>query len=233
MRKFQIVGLAMFAVLAFGVLSVASATAAPKLLLNGAITGELKTAELTGELLLEDKTEKVDLLCSGIFDINVPAGGELFEITEVLMLNKELLAENETILGVVQVGDMVECEVMEGPCEGSGAEAVLVTAINLPWNVDVLLIEPENLYRGDLLPNASGDEPGYIVDCETLIGLMADECTIAGETGTILANEAGGLLSEFSAEEAISKHGNCSLGGANSAVTVGDGLFSAGWTVSE
>lgn len=235
MRKFQIFGLAVFAVLAFGVLSVASATAAPKLLLNGANTTELKLTEITGELLIEDKAEKVDLLCSSVSDIDVAAGGELFEINEILMLSKELLAENEAVLGVVQVGDMVECEAMEGPCEGSGAEAILITAVNLPWNVDVLLVEVGgvNLYRGDLLPNASGDEPGFIVDCETVVGLITDECVIEGETGLVLANEAGGLLGEFSESEEITKRGNCSLGGAKSTVIVGDGLFSAGWTVSE
>jgi len=234
MRKFQIVGLAVFAVLAFGVLSVASATAAPKLLLNGLNTTELKTAEITGELLLEDQGQKVDILCSGIFDIDVAAGGELFEITEVLMLNKELLAETVTALGASVTGDMVECELMEGPCIGSGAEAILVTAINLPWNVDVLLIESGgNLYRGDILPNAGGDGAGYVVDCETILGLVTDECEIEGETGTVLANEGAGLLAEFSELAEITKHGNCSLGGKEKAVTVGDGLFSAGWTVSE
>jgi hypothetical protein len=87
MRKFQIVGLAVFAVLAFGALSVASATAAPKLLLNGSNTTELKLTEITGELLIEDKAEKVDLLCSSVSDIDVAAGGESFEINEILMLN--------------------------------------------------------------------------------------------------------------------------------------------------
>ena len=234
MRNFQIFGLAVFAVLAFGALSVASATAAPKLLLNGANTTEFKTGEITGELLLEDATEKVDLLCSGIFDIDVAMGGELFEIAEVLMLSKILLAEVVTVLGASKEGDMIECESMEGPCEGTGPEAILVTAINLPWNVDVLLIESGgNLYRGDILPNAGGDGAGYVVDCETILGLMIDTCEIEGETGTVLANEAGGLLWEFSESAEISKHGNCSLGGNGSGVIVGDGLFSAGWTVSE
>jgi|ERR1700722_3800564 len=235
MRKFQIFGLAVFAVLAFGVLSVASATAAPKLLLNGANTTELKTAEILGSVLLEDSAEKMDLLCTIIFDADVSAGGELFEITDILMSSKELLAETVRVLEASQGGDMVECESEEGPCEGSGAESILLTYVNLPWNVDVLLVEigGADLYRGDILPNAGGDGFGYVIDCETIIGLVSYECEIEGETDVILGNEASGLLIEFSEEEAITKHGRCLRGGATTMVIMGDGLFSAGWTVSE
>lgn len=214
MRKIQIVGLALVAMFAFSAASATSASAVSKLLWNnGEITALLlvlvePTAEL---LLLEDMNAigKPDILCSGDLDGMIESGGVLGFIEELL-----------TLAGVNEA-NTVSCVSDNGTCEG----AVLVTAINLPWHLEVVLIAGRYLLHFLNGVEEPGKEPGYITDCLTLGGLLLVEDKCEGLTYALLANEAGGLLAEFSENEEITTAANCTVGGAKQGLLFGDGFI--------
>ena len=94
MRKFNVIGLALFAAFAFSAFAASSAFAEVHLwLISGADVLTLTLVQIEGELLLSDtKTAfgEVDVLCSGILDGTVGPEGE-DEITEVLTLGGVLV----------------------------------------------------------------------------------------------------------------------------------------------
>lgn len=156
--------LALVAVFAFGAITGSSAFAVSKLLFKTVEITEGLTAEVAGNLLLEDvKLEpKADVLCSGGFVIHFESG-ELGLVTEVLTLAKTLLP------GAVENSDLVECE--SSIC----FNPVDVEARNLPWHVEIELNATLNAYLVDFLEEA-GKIPQYVVHCKTLIGEIEDRC---------------------------------------------------------
>src|ERR1700729_4431476 len=111
MKKVHLVGLATIAVLAFSMIAVATASAAEILIGGEAVLAKtsFEIGKVGGEILLEDMGAigTPDLLCLGIFDGSIEAGGKLGFIEEVLMSNGELLE-----LGG---NDMVDCKEMKNP----------------------------------------------------------------------------------------------------------------------
>jgi hypothetical protein len=201
MKKIHI-GLTMFAVFAFSAVASSSALAASAILLNGAEIKETTPFELTGELLVEDMkvVGMPDILCMLTFDGVINAGGVTGSITAALTLEGALL---EGVGGA----DLIECEahsICEIPPD--------VEMLNLPWSVEVML-SAGGLWYFLINAHAGGGEPGYSIDCVTIVGLVADTCT--GNTSALLTNEAGGLLVELLEveEEGITPPLNCTQGG--------------------
>ena len=215
-KKFYVAGLALVAVLAFSALASSSAFAVSKYLLNGAqITTTIPTVT-EGELLLEDTaaTGKPDILCMGSFDGTIgPPEGTKDQITEVLNLEKVLVA------GELANSDLIaNCETDNGTC----TNPVDVEAVNLPWNTEVMLT-PGGKFS-DLLVSSGNGEPGWRVDCNSIIGLISDTCTGEGNASAELTNIAGGgVLGTFLETETdtISPPAHCSLNGGKTGLVVG------------
>jgi hypothetical protein len=196
MRNIQILAFTLFAICAFSA-SAAMSASAGELLLNGAkITGEIPI-QVTGEMLFEDMGASgiPDLLCSGIA-VGHTVTGTLGFGTAVL-----------TLAGV-ETGGTVECTDDKNVCSG----AVLLTSLNLPWHIEIELMTAGINEFLALTVAEVGKVPMYQVDCNSLLGLITDECE--GVSSGRLENTAEGLLLEIggSAETAP---GSCSLGGAN------------------
>jgi hypothetical protein len=211
MKKIQILGLALVALFAFSAASATSALAVSKFLWNNAeITALLfvKIAPTEALLLLEDMnaTGKPDVLCNGIIDGKIEAGGVSGFIEEILTS------------GGLNESNTVSCVSDNGTCEG----AVLVTATNLPWHVEVELVAGRFLLH---FLTEAGKEPGYLTDCLTFGGLILVEDRCEGLTNALLANEAGGLLAEFSENEEITPATKCTVGGEKQGLLLGDGFI--------
>lgn len=198
MRKHQIVGSMVVAMLMSCVIAVASASAA-EWLLNGAKISSATSVTSEGALTVEDSKATggaVKIECSGKF-IGTVGPGATDKITEVLSLTGT---------------STISCTLItRGACEGTTAEA---KAIHLPWATE-LLLATETEFRDDLSSGGSG-EVGVTVVCKTLIGNVTDECT--GKTSSEELNVTGGVEDIF---EAKSETLNCSLGGAGAGVLRG------------
>jgi len=215
-------GVTLFALLAFGVLTAASASAAPTFLLaewlvgGAAVTTELASTT-TGELLLEDTALKADVLCSGIFDGWVGPNSLDF-ISEVLTLAG-------VSQGTVLTGPGIEC-VAQTTCAGSPAP--LVWAVNLPWETEVELMEEEGkVFFADLLTGTGGSGVGYELEC-TVVGVKAaDECTSTPAVSE-LSLEGTTLLGRFSEAFTLlaeGKLGHCTFAGGETGIVEGEGVF--------
>jgi hypothetical protein len=225
MRKIHVLAFALFMVLVASAFSAASAFAESELLYNGnSITGEL-LIYIEGTLLLQDlgAAGTPDIVCSGVFDGDVAAGGQLILILELLMLETlELLDENG---GTTGPNDMLDCENTDGKCENP----VLVTVLNLPWDVDLeLMVSPEPEWLAHFLTAAESGfgEPEYDVDCISLPFKILVEDKCGGLTSASLENMAteGDILGIFGTA-AKSELVPCSVGGANMGLLEGEGLI--------
>jgi hypothetical protein len=221
MKKFYALAVALFAVCAFGVLSVASASAAVTFLLaeildNGLpLTGSVATDSEAGELLLEETIlgVKIDVLCSGILDGTANVNGE-GTVTELLTLT----------------GTLVNKIPLEEPglaCTNSlNCPEPLAWADNLPWKVVVELMVDgaETFFVGLLLSSGAGN-PGYHIAC--MGNSLADLCT--SNPGIFkLTNIAEGLHVEFSeafTELAEVKLGDCVTAGPAKGIVEGLGFL--------
>jgi hypothetical protein len=192
-------------------------------LVNGNdIVGAEELASTTeGELLLEDMNpplgEPPDILCSGRF-----IGVLLSEGRDLITLVEGLAGEDNILKCVYDV---------KGACSGT---TVNVEARNLPWETE-LMLTAGGLFV-DLIFKAAGGEPGYLVECSTIIGKLTDECLgeKGKEVGSAMTNVEGGAEGEFSeTDEEVTPSGECSLGGAKQGLLFGKGLVtSPGGTVT-
>ena len=221
MRKFQILGVALVAVFAFGVITAASASAAPTFLLaewlvNGAtFTGELGT-ESVGTILIEDTATGVDLTCSGILDGLIGENG-LGRISEVLELN------NTTVINLTALTEPG----LEGCTSSSGlCSEPLLWPLHLPWDTQAeLMEEPAGTFLLFVIliteSAAGGGLPGWYIICMKTIGEPVDQCTLK-ENGVLdLSLEKLLLLGQFSdvlSTEAGEKLATCTLGNSESGV---------------
>jgi len=176
MKKFQLLGVALVAVFAFGVVLAAQASAAPTFLLaewlaNGTALAEgaqLQT-ETVGTILLEDTKTLLgasSVICSGILLGTVGFDG-LGVISEVLNLAKEAI-------GPPLTGTAISCE-EENVCEEG-----LVWPVHLPWSTLVELMEDtEGPFMVVLIEEGEtkAGTPGWEVECMKTITKPADECT--------------------------------------------------------
>jgi hypothetical protein len=188
MKRNHVLGVALLAMFAFGVLT-ASASAVTFLLaqwlFNGtAVTTALLT-EAPGELELVNTnagglgvTSKI--LCSGIFDGWV--GPESLDFTsEVLNLKNELVSSTEL------VGLIAECT------NSANCENPQVWPDGIPGETEVeLMVDGTEEFFVDLLFNA-----GWYVEC-TILGFKVAELCSAPETAVELKSEATGVDSTFS-----------------------------------
>ena len=216
MRKIHVLSFALVAacVLNAVVTSAAFAEELPAEFLSGgavittfplAFHIENKGTEL---LLLEDMKAlggAVDVLCSGLFD-------------GLILSAKD--ADIETVLSLTGTTP-IPCEIMTfGGCLNNGQEA-LIGAINLPWLVEPVLLN--GLFVLLILENGAG-LPGYVVECETIIGKFTDTCT--ANTGAEAKNIAEGIEAGFSeTSEEITPSGNCTSGAALQALLFGFGII--------
>jgi hypothetical protein len=219
-------GVTLFALLAFGMLTVASASAAVTFLLaewlvgGSGISTELLT-ETTGEFLLEDIALKSKILCSGIFD-GWYGPNSLGYISEVLSLSAGLIAG--TALGGST--PRLRCEAQEGCSATAPAEVV---AVNLGWETEVELMEDDgSTFFVILFTSNNGSlAVGWTSEC-TIAGVRAeDACTTTQVVGE-LTLEGTNLLENFSdafTELAELKLANCSVGGTEKALAEGGGII--------
>ncbi len=210
MRKFQWFGIAVVAVLLFGVAVASSASAATTFLLaewlvNGKpiLEGESFNVESSGTLLLEDKKTLLgasSVECTGsLMGWVGPDGLDL--ISEVL--NASGAAVSSTPLS----GTALECK------EEKVCEEALVWPLGLEatggkgWETLLELWEQgsENGFVVLITPETTGHNPGWYVLCEKTITKPVDECTspagavslgLSGTTLTGSFTEAFTLLME-------------------------------------
>jgi len=219
MRKFHVLGLALVAVCAMGVLS-ASASALTFLLAewleNGNRLTETLLAEISGELTLKEtitilgvKTE-IEALCSGILDGDIGEDGA-DDITELLNLKEEAIS----LTGLS--GLAISCTNTKNCGEP------LAWALNLPWLTLLVLMEDgTETFFADLLTNA-GKNVGYEVECMTQG--ISDSCLVT-EAAALVENEGSTPNVEFSdpfTELAGLKLASCELAGNEAGIVSGLG----------
>ena len=220
MKKFYVLGLALVAVCAVGVMSAAGASAVTFLLaewLEGGsgITATLLT-EIKGELALTETLDgiKINELCSGIFAGFIgPNGAD--EITEILNL------EGGAISLTSLSGTALSCTNSENCGEP------LFWYLELPWLTLLVLMEDgTETFFADLLVNEkSGGSVGYEVECMSLG--IADTCKVT-EAVAKVENTVEGVNTEFSdpfTELAGLKLANCEIAGTEAGKLEGLGFL--------
>ncbi len=224
MRKLQVLGVALIAVFAFGVIAVESASAAPTFLLalwlvnKEELLAEL-LVEVDGELELEDikvpLVGNAGVLCSGILDGWV-GPNSLDYISEVLTLGGGAVNTKALTAPGLKCTNLLNC-----------AEPSTVWAINLGWETEVELMEDEgSIFFANLLTTTNGTKNvGWEVECSGL----TDTCEAPEGVAQITLNAGGtavlGTFSEAFTLLAGAKIGTCSLGGAESGEVRGTGEF--------
>lgn len=222
MKNFHVLGLALVAVCAFGVLSAAGASALTFLLAEWLASGVGITAtllaEIVGELAFTETLDgiKINVLCSRILDGFIGPDGA-GEITEALSLSG--IAVSLTGLS----GTALACTNSENCGEP------LFWDLELPWlSLLVLMEDGTETFFADLIINeTSGDKVGYEVECMSL-GL-SDTCSVT-EAAYKVENITEGVNLEFS--DAFTtlvglKLANCEISGTEAGVVEGLDLVSA------
>jgi len=207
MRKFQWFGIAVVAVLLFGVAVASSASAAVTFLLaewlvNGKsiAEGESFNVESKGTLLLEDLKTLLgasSIECTGIFMGWVgPDGLDL--ISEVLN------ASGEAISSTPLSGVALECK------EEKICEEALVWPLHLGWETLLELWEVGGAsgFVDLILPDGNGN-PGWYVICEKTITKPTNECSAAsgaaelGLSGTTLTGSISEAFTRLMEESLV------------------------------
>jgi hypothetical protein len=210
MRKLRVVGLAFFAVLAFGAIAVASASALSSVWLVNASTIGSKVLVLSeATVLLEDM---------GL----VPAG-----FTCALVANEGWVgpgSEDEVTSVTFNVANCFKdpkSENLENKEVANGCTSIdNVAAIGLPWKT--LIVLSGAVFLDQITGTAT---PGYLVECGTSLGLVDDACTTQKGTTILKNNASNGVTAEFPAKpESESEFANCSVGGNLNGLVVGESL---------
>jgi hypothetical protein len=214
MRKLHALWMALFAVLALGVLAspAFAEETQPLWLWNGAgiETGVQLLIESTWLFLSEDLNFGTVIHCEGSFDGWVGANGE-DGITEVLTALKELLA------GLEPGQDLIECTTSEGGQCLSGGIELDVETVGLPWATLLELVGSS--FMDDFTSLGTEKLLGYAYGCLTIIGEKLDICTTKLAEMEIM-NEPETTTTLF-AENGWT----CSIGGANSGDIESEGLI--------
>jgi hypothetical protein len=211
MKKIHLMGLAMFAVFAFGAIAASSAFAEDRWLIDEVGVTTLTSVQTSGKLILTDL--KAPLVgeaaaeCSGILDGTVGPAGE-DEITEVL-----------TFAGVAYGKDNANNEL-----EGTGAACTnvkncpgaLVWVFGLPWLTQLEL--EGSIFVDDFISDNTVKLLGYELECSEQLGKPVDLCTQPLFKATLEnmgapENDVLGTINEQG-------QANCSLGGVGAGDTV-------------
>ncbi|HEY5194249.1 MAG TPA: hypothetical protein VIJ39_10315 [Solirubrobacteraceae bacterium] len=229
MRKIQVLGMVCCAIMALGVVVVSSAfgDATHLWAINGTAVTESKPIVTTVEILMEEVKNHTRILCSESFVGTINTVGK-DEITLIEDLTGSNVEGSSNTLSITCNYDTEAGSV--GPCEGGTLGGLIALfPVNLPWKTELVLV---GTAYDDLISNAAGN-PGYLIEC-TVLGIKADiSCT--GNTGTLVENETGGVLSEFRpTEETISPKGTCTtpLGNGENLVFLGGLSTSTAGTLS-
>jgi hypothetical protein len=236
MKKIRILGIALFALFAFGAIVSSAAFAEGEWLVeNKSITaaeGALR-AETEGSVLLVNYSEPGllhvlnEVLCSRIF-VGTIGPGAAGSVTEVLDLAQKLVGtDGSTLTGTALLCDVTLEEGSLVDCKTGTGEAELWVA-NLPWTTTLELVAGAVLNK--FVGSATG-EPGYEVSCLSLLGVKGENLCVAPSatsTFTLMSNEPAGtpasvlgFFDAFGAGE-DSELGNCSLTGEHTAEVVSD-----------
>ena len=206
MKKIQLFGLAMVAMLAFGAFAAMSASAETTLLaewlVNGAAITTLTSVETTGSVELINKTflGTAKVLCEGAFDGSVGPNGE-GEITEAL--------QGGVSQGAVLVAPAIDCT-GDAVCSG----LVEVWAENLPWLSRLVLMEDGTILNEWFEGTPAGTKPAYDEFCSN-VGIN-NLCE--GLSTTVMKNLASDVESTFILGSEVT---TCNLGTGE---TAGSGL---------
>jgi hypothetical protein len=186
MRKSYVVSVVLVTTFAFGALAAARAGAAEFLLAEWLVSGlgvitELKV-ESGVELLLEDPSNGLAVLCSALF-VGWVGPNSLEFISEVL-----------TLAG--GVGSSLECVAQKG-CESSPSP--LLTFVNLSEIEVELMIEGTEIFFVSLfLPHSGGGNPGWKMECTVLDRKTIYECSAPEIVAELKLEEATKLFWAFS-----------------------------------
>jgi hypothetical protein len=211
MKKIQILTFALVAVFAGIAFAASSAFAISEFLVSGAvITAPVEiNDESVGTILLEDEATlggKSAILCEEVLTL-----GTVGEIVGGVF--------NPKLDTVTSVEFMKGCVIDSRPCmELEVPNGVL--AVNLPWLTEIALSGSAFV---DLILGTAG-QPGYLIECETILGLVEDVCTTEAGTTTI-TNEAEDIDATFPASPLEIEKAGCTLGNAHSGVVGGVSLI--------
>ena len=180
---------------------------------GAAITAPVEVdSESNGPILLEDEatfTGKTDILCENVLNLGIVGEtvGGVF---------------NPKLDLVESVEFMNTCTIDEGPCTSLDS----VSAINLGWLTELVLDEPGGIFLDLILPEEGATaNPGYLVECNTILGLIDDACTTNEGTVTI-DNGVEDIVALFNTPSEKEK-ASCTQGNAKSGVVIGEVLILA------
>jgi hypothetical protein len=161
-----------------------------KFLLDGASVTSAVAVDAEGSLVLEDMGTGVKIECPVTGEGSVEAEG------------KDLT----TSLSVAAAS----CKVLAG---SSDCKSVLaVQAVDLPWNTQLA-------GERDFISESGKGTPGWLVECEAVLGVKVDDTCTGTETSAAVVNlENGTLETSYDSETAAA---NCSVGGTGEGLILG------------
>jgi len=203
MRKIYILGVALFALFAFGGVLASGASAETVWLVSNALTALKEPATIEEGVLKIDVLNNllglvVEFECSGEFTGTVGPDAE-DEITKVLDLNLKDIPE----LAVGGLGTGVDCTVLSAPVICSNAaKLVELWPDNLPWETKLELVGTEVLdVIGLVLVNENpAKDPGFDFECENSGGTFT-EGLCESQLTAVLTNLATDVLGVFTPEQ--------------------------------
>jgi hypothetical protein len=208
MRKITALGVAFFAMLAFGAVVAASASATDEWLVGGKLVGlsEKISTVTEGSWLLKSLSflGEIHVLCSGKLIGTVNGLNPSGRGTDLISAIEGLKGEKGTI----------SCEVLHselGLC--SGSLLALVKGANLPWLTELLLPTGAKTPKDMFTSEVSGKEPGFKVECTLGNGSTGTEECEGNVESNELVNESNGTVSGSIPETSVTK---CAKFGATS-----------------
>ena len=205
MKKIHILSITLFAILAFGVVSAGSASAAEtaQWLVNGATIAltEAVNVDITGELLLEDlkATLKPDTLCLEVLGL-----GFLYSNGEGRIAEEECMSLESMTSGVT--------------CEKS-------VLLHLPWLTQ--LVQTTGGEFLDEIKNGGAGAPGWSITCTALGVKVTDECTNENGKPIQVNHTATEEIESVFGTVAKSEEANCTVGGKEEGMVEGSLFLNA------
>lgn len=228
MRKLRLLGVALFALLAFGVFAASSAFAeGPELLGDEAALANESEVSSEGELELTDLNAPggvSTVLCSGTLDGLWLAAEKKLDVESLLDLAGNLI-------GSLTSGVGLACTRLAGACTVAVPPDIFLFAVHLPWLLDLVLdtVGGVDLYLLEFLSSGAG-QPGWELTCLVAGITITDECLgveahpTSADVQNMSPSDLLGIFSNAEIEESEAL-GTCSLGGAKAGHVVGEGLI--------
>ena len=210
MKKIHILGVALFAMFAFGVVSAGSAFA-------------VETAQWLVDAATIALTEKVNV------DLTTNSAGILLEDMNATLKPDVLCLTVAKALGFLYSNG--EDEVVEGECTEvesmtSGVTCSSVKPVNLPW-LTQLVQESSGAFL-DLIKSDGKGIPGWEVECTALGVKVTDKCeTENGKPEQLNNTSTEEVEATFLESVAESEEAKCSVGGEKEGLVVGTLLTDA------